>query len=131
MMTQAKKSFCGNAFLKAALPSYLFPLLSSAIPAYFLDKPDLLKASYTTIAMPSLFATVICFILLWQFQERQIFIINRIVMALVLGITMVLLALGVIYIFKWETGIWNILISSFLGAAIVAMMKPLTKTTIA
>lgn len=114
-----------KAFFKAAFPSYFFPFVSSFLPGYFLNKPNLMQASYSSIAFPSLIATIISFGLLWQFQKRQVFIYNRFMLTFILGSVMVVLATIIIEIFNIQIGIWNIILSAFIGTAIVVMTKPL------
>jgi len=121
-------SFDTNTFFKAAIPAYFFPFLSSGIPGYILDKPDLVQASYGSIALPSLLATVLCFGLLWQFQKRQLFLINRFAMTLILGLTMVAIAICIVIFFQLQKDFWYIVPSAFIGTAIVALTKPLKKT---
>jgi len=122
-------AFNSSAFLKAIIPSYFFPFVSSGLPGYFLDKSDLMHASYSTIALPSLLATMFCFALLSLFQKRQIFLFNRPTMTFILGLLVVLLATIITSIFQLETVIWNIVPSAFIGAAIVTMTKPLVNIT--
>lgn len=115
------------AFFKAIIPSYFFPLISAGLPGYLLDKPDLMHASYSTIALPSLFATIICFGLLQLFKKKQIFLYDRLPMTFFLGSIMILLSLMIIYLFYLDDSLLNIVSSSFIGSAIVIFTNPLTK----
>lgn len=119
--------FSKQAFLKSALPAYFFPLIMSGGPAYFLNKPELLKASYSTIALPSLIATVICFFLLKYLKEKQLLLLHRIVISLLLIVSIGALSLLIIQIFDLWTYLLDILPSAALGAGIIGMTKPLKK----
>ena len=112
-----------NAFLKAAFMSYVFPLVSTILPGYFLDKPDLIQASYSTISVSSLIATVICFGLLRIFIKRQILIFNKFEIAVFFSALMVLLAICVINVFQIHDATWNIVPSAIIGAVMLAMTK--------
>ncbi|MEL6918470.1 MAG: hypothetical protein AAFO99_12155 [Bacteroidota bacterium] len=130
-MTENKTSrFTTSGFLKAIVPSYFFPFVSSGLSGYLLNKPALIHASYSTIALPSLLATALCFGILWFFQEKQILLLNRFAMTLILGVSMTLLAVLNIHIFELQAATWNIVLSALLGTAIVVMTKPLKKHNI-
>lgn len=115
-------------FFKIAIPSYLFPLVFSGLPGYLLNKQELMQASYSTIALPSLLATSLCFLLLAQFQRRQVFLLPRIQIAIVFVLFTICLSCLVIGIFKLHTEYLNIVPSACIGAAVVSMSKPLKKT---
>lgn len=117
-----------RALLKSAIPSYLFPLLSTVIPGYVLKNPELVQAGYTTIALPALLATILCFGLLWMFQKKQVFIYSKYVIALVLCMIMVIIAMVIISVFNLHHALWNIIPSILIGAVIIAMTKPLQRT---
>lgn len=122
-----KSTFNKSSFLKLAIPSYLIPLAFSGTSGLLLNKPELIKASYSTIALASLLATVACFTLLWQLQKRQLFLVNRFIMTLILVLLMVFLSLGIIYGLRLEKYIWDILPSVIIGSAIVTLTQPLKK----
>ena len=119
--------FSKEAFLKSAFPAYFFPLIMSGGPAYFLNKPELLKASYSTIALPSLIATVICFFLLKYLKEKQLLLFHRVLITLFLIVSIGILSLLIIQIFDLWTYLLDILPSAALGAGIIGMTKPLKK----
>lgn len=127
MSDHKTQQFSTAAFFKAALPSYFFPLVSAGLPGYFLDKPALMHASYSTIAVPSLLATILCFGLLRLFKKKQIFLFNRIRMTFYLGAIMILLSICATYIFQLQDAFLNIVPSAFIGTAIVVMTNPLNK----
>ena len=114
-------------FLKAAIPSYVAPLISPGLPAYFLNKQELLQASYSSIALSSLIATILSFIILSQFQKRQVLLFNRFKMTAILGLSMVIVAVLVVIFLGLQSSASNIVPSVFIGAAIVALTNPLKK----
>lgn len=120
-------TFGTSQFLKASLPSYFAPMLSAGIPAYFLEKDELLHASYSTIALPSLIATIICFLLLAQFQKRQIFLFSRLTTAILLGFLMLGLSGIIVSLFGLQSEALTICFSAFIGAAIVSFTTPAKK----
>lgn len=124
-----KSSFDTVGFLKLAVPSYLMPFVFSGSSGFLLNKSDLIKASYSTIALPSLFATIISFILLWQLQKRQQFIFGRLVVTPVLVTLMILFSLLVIRVFRMDDFVWDILPSVGIGTAIVTLTTPLKKSS--
>ncbi len=117
------EQFNTSAFLKIGLASYFFPFISSVLPGYFFDQPELMQASYSTIAIPSLLATLLCFVLLWQFQKRNILALNKFVMTFFLCLLVVLLSLFTIYIFQLQAATWNIVVSALIGTVITGMIK--------
>ncbi len=124
-MSKNKTSFSTVSFFKAALPSYFFPFMCSGLSGYFLDKPDLMNASYTTIAIPSLLATVFSFAILAYFQKRGILLIHKFKMTLLLSSVLTILAFLVIYTFQLERETGDIITSTVLGTAILTLTKPI------
>ncbi|OJJ20175.1 hypothetical protein BKI52_17025 [marine bacterium AO1-C] len=120
-------SFNQSAFLKAAIPSYFGPFIMSGLPGYFLNNPVLMKASYSTIALPSLIATIISFVLLWQFQKQQVLLINRFLLAFMMGMGMSVLALFYVLLFNMQAYKFDIIPSAFIGGAIVALTNRIGK----
>ncbi len=94
---------------------------------YFLNKPDLMRASYSTIATPSLIASLLTFILLWRMEAAQKFPANKIVRALFMVIATVTLGFMAILCFGLQENAFDILSSSFLGAVITTLTQPMTK----
>ncbi|MEN0002794.1 MAG: hypothetical protein AAF798_01575 [Bacteroidota bacterium] len=122
--------FGRKQFLKAALPSYFAPWITPGLPAYFMGNEELLRASYTSIAIPSLLATIICFFILAYFQRKQIFLLHRFRMVFLLGIPMILLALLLVYLLNLEAYTFDIVLSAFIGTAIVTLTNPLQKIAV-
>ena len=120
-------SFDRKAFVKAAFPSYFFPMVMSFTGGYFSNNQTLMKASYSTIALPSLLVTILCFVLLWQFQKRQLFIMHRLLMAFFLSVLMIVLALFVIWLCNLQAFMYDILPSTLIGVVLLSLMKPLKK----
>jgi hypothetical protein len=115
------------SFLKATVPSYFVPLVMSFQGGYFSKNHDLMRASYSTIATPSLLSTAFCFLLLMQFQKHQIMMINKFALALTLSLAMGLIAFQAIAIFGLQAFILDIVPSSMLGAIVATLTNPLKK----
>lgn len=121
--------FSQSAFFKSILPAYFFPLIMSGGPGYILDKPQLLKASYSSIALPSLIATIICFLLLKYLSKKQIFLLKRIPCSAFLILIIGLLSLLTINLFGLYQYLLDIIPSALIAAIIIGMTKPLNKIT--
>jgi len=128
-MVRKKESptFGMGKLLRVSIPAYMMPLVMPGIPAYVLGKADLLRASYTTIGLSSLTATIICFVILAVFQKRQVLIINRFKMMFLLGFVIVTLASVIVFLFNLQDSIFDIAPSAFIGTAIVSLTNPLKK----
>lgn len=122
-----QSDFNMRSLIISAVPSYIFPVLMSFISGYFLQKNELMIASYTTIGLSSLLSTVFSFIILWQFESRQILIQNKLIRSML--IILLMISLGILYtaIFKLESERFNITFSAFLGAAILMIRQHVKK----
>lgn len=107
----------------AAVPAYVFPALMSFISGFFLQKTDLMMASYTTIGLSSLLSTIFSFIILWQFESRQVFVKKKWIRSLLIIISMIVFGTLCISIFKLQSERFNITFSAFLGAAILTIRQ--------
>src|SRR5215217_2431774 len=112
-----------RALMVAALPAYIFPTLMSFISGFFLQKTDLMAASYTTIGLSSLSSTIFSFIILWQFEARQIFTQSKWIRSLLIILLMISLGMLCASIFKLQSERFNITFSAFLGAAILTIRQ--------
>lgn len=113
--------FSLRSLIVEAVPAYVFPTLMSFISAFFLQKTDLMMASYTTIGLSSLLSTILSFIILWQFESRQIFVQKKWIGSLLIILLMIGLGMLCTAIFKLHSERFNITSSAFLGAVILTV----------
>lgn len=78
-------------------------------------------ASYTTIGLSSLLSTILSFIILWQFESRQIFVQKKWIGSLLIILLMIGLGMLCTTIFKLHSERFNITSSAFLGAVILTV----------
>lgn len=114
-----------RALVLAAVPAYVFPTFMSFLSGYFLQKPELMMASFRTIGLSSLCATIGSFMILWQFDSRQILVQNKTIRSLFIILIMVGLGLLCTFLFQLQSEGFNILFSAFLGAAILTISQQL------
>lgn len=112
-----------RALIVAAVPAYIFPALMSFISGFFLQKTDLMAASYTTIGISSLLSTMFSFIILWQFELKQIFAQSKWIRSLLIILLMTSLGTLCALIFKLQSERFNITFSAFLGATILTILQ--------
>ncbi len=115
--------FSLRLLIVAAIPAYVFPALMSFISAFVLQKTDLMMASYTTIGLSSLLSTILSFIILWQFELRQIFVRKKWVGSLLIILLMIGLGMLCTSLFKLQSERFNIITSAFLGATILTIRQ--------
>ncbi|WP_316839263.1 hypothetical protein [Pedobacter gandavensis] len=117
-----------RSLIVAAVPAYVFPALMSFASGFILQKNELMSASYTSIGLSSLLSTVFSFILLWQFDSRQILVQNKLFRSVF--IVMLMMSLGMLCstIFNLQSERFNITFSAFLGAAILTIRQALKKS---
>jgi hypothetical protein len=115
--------FSLRLLMVAAIPAYVFPALMSFISAFFLQKTDLMMASYTTIGLSSLLSTILSFIILWQFELRQLFVRKKWVGSLLIILLMIGLGMLCTSLFKLQSERFNIITSAFLGATILTIRQ--------
>ncbi|KIO77603.1 hypothetical protein TH53_08085 [Pedobacter lusitanus] len=123
-----KRNYIPSAFslrslVVAAVPSYVFPALMSFISGFFLRKTELMMASYTTIGLSSLLSTIFSFIILWQFEARQVLTQNKLIRALLIILLMMSLGMLCASILRLQSERFNITFSAFLGAAILTIRQ--------
>lgn len=116
-----------RSLIAAAVPAYVFPALMSFISGFFLQKNALMAASYTTIGLSSLLSTVFSFIILWQFELRQILVQNRMIRSILIILLMMSLGILCVSIFRLQSELFNITFSAFLGAAILTIRQQVKK----
>lgn len=116
-----------RALVFAAVPAYVFPAFMSFLSGFFLQKTELMMASFTTIGLSSLCATIGSFMMLWQFDSRQIFVQNKTIRSLLIIGFMMSLARLCTFLFQLQSEGFNILFSAFLGAAILTIREQLKK----
>ncbi|MBB2951325.1 hypothetical protein [Sphingobacterium sp. JUb56] len=115
--------FSLRLLMVAAIPAYVFPALMSFISAFVLQKTDLMMASYTTIGLSSLLSTILSFIILWQFELRQIFVRKKWVGSLLIILLMIGMGMLCTSLFKLQSERFNIITSVFLGATILTIRQ--------
>ncbi|MFD2902318.1 hypothetical protein [Sphingobacterium anhuiense] len=115
--------FSLRLLMVAAIPAYVFPALMSFISAFVLQKTDLMMASYTTIGLSSLLSTILSFIILWQFELRQIFVRKKWIGSLLIILLMIGLGMLCTSLFKLQSERFNIITSAFLGATILTIRQ--------
>ncbi|MGY5252662.1 hypothetical protein [Sphingobacterium spiritivorum] len=108
-----------RTLVAAAVPSYVFPALMSFLSGYFLQKTELMRASYTTIGLSSLLSTLFSFIILWQFESRQILVQNKLIRSLLVVFLMISLGIFCTSLLNLPSECFNITFSAFLGAVIL------------
>lgn len=116
-------AFSLRALILAAVPSYVFPALMSFLSGYFLQKTELMMASYTTIGLSSLISTLLSFMILWQFELKQILVQNKWVRALLIILLMISLGVFCAFLLDLPSEYFNITFSAFLGAAIITIRQ--------
>ncbi|PKV51024.1 hypothetical protein ATE84_3093 [Aquimarina sp. MAR_2010_214] len=120
-------NFNTKTFLFACIPSYIFPAVMSWVSGWFMNNPEIMQASYTTIAIPSLIAACLSYMLLWSMEKLQFFPANKFIRTILLVIVMVLLSLITIELAYLKSEIFNILFSTILGTAITTWRQPISK----
>lgn len=116
-----QSAFNLRSLILAVVPAYVFPTLMSFVSGFFLQKNDLMVASYSSIGLSSLLSTLFSFMLLWQFELRQILVQNKLIKSLLIIILMISLGTFCVSLFEWQSERFNITLSAFLGAAIVTI----------
>ena len=116
-------AFNFRSLVLAAVPSYVFPTLMSFLSGYFLQKTELMTASYTTIGLSSLVSTLLSFMILWQLELKQILVQNKWVRALLIILLMISLGAFCASLLDLPSEYFNITFSVFLGAAIITIRQ--------
>ena len=122
-----RSNFNEKRLASIAVPSYIFPLIMSFTPGYFLNDLELMRASYSSIALPSLLSSLLTFALLWRMEVAQKFPSNNIVRILLMVLIMASLGIVAIFVFDLQADAFNILFSSFLGALITTSTQKINK----
>ncbi|ALL06201.1 hypothetical protein AQ505_12290 [Pedobacter sp. PACM 27299] len=117
-----------RSLILAAVPAYVFPALMSFTSGYFLQKNELMSASYISIGLSSLLSTVFSFILLWQFESRQILAHRKLFRSLLIVMLMISLGMLCSTILNLQAECFNITFSAFLGAAILTIRHQVKKS---
>ncbi|WP_272148561.1 hypothetical protein [Tenacibaculum aiptasiae] len=120
-------NFTTKSFLSVAMPSYLFPAIMSWISGWILENPELMKASYKSIALPSLIATIFVYLILKELQKNQKILKERYTKTFFIIITIASLSLLIINLFKLESYKFDILLSSTIGTVITIWKFSLKK----
>lgn len=118
--------FSLKTILAALLPAYFFPTVMSFLPGYIMQNHELMAASYTTIGLSSLIATLISIYILWQFEYRQILVHSSVLRALCIVPFMVGLGALSTYSLDLPSEYFNIMLSAFIGSTIITMRQKIT-----
>lgn len=115
--------FSLRSLIFAAIPAYVFPFVMSFASGFLLQKAELMKASYTTIGLSSLLATILSFVLLWQFDSRHILTQSKWTKSLI--VIMLVISIGALCasILQPPSEHFNITFSAFLGATILTIRQ--------
>lgn len=83
-----------------------------------------MAASYSTIGLSSLIATLLSFVILWQLEQRQILVENKWTRSLFIILLMIGLGTFCASILNLpSTEYFNITFSAFLGATIITVRQ--------
>ncbi|MDV2447219.1 hypothetical protein CMU93_06860 [Elizabethkingia anophelis] len=115
--------FSLQSMIAAALPSYIFPAAMSFLSGYFLQKTELMAASYSTIGLSSLISTILSFIILWQLSMKRILVRNKSIRSLLIILLMMALGLAFTFVTNFTSELFNITFSAFLGALIITVRQ--------
>ena len=115
--------FSMRSMITASLPSYVFPALMSFLSGYFLQKTELMAASYSTIGLSSLISTILSFIILWQLSMKRILVRNKTIRSLLIILLMMALGLVFTFVTNLPSERFNITFSAFLGATIITVRQ--------
>jgi hypothetical protein len=116
-------TFSLRTLLAVAVPSYVFPAVMSFISGFVLQKKELMLASCTTIGLSSLLSTIFSFILLWQFDSKQILVQNKWIRSLLIVLLMIGVGILCASLPALSSERFNITFSAFLGAAILTIRQ--------
>ncbi|WP_222539219.1 hypothetical protein [Pedobacter polysacchareus] len=117
-----------RSLILAAVPAYVFPALMSFTSGFFLQKNELMSASYTSIGLSSLLSTVVSFMILWQFEFRQILAQNKLLRSVLIVMLMISLGMACSTLLNLQSERFNITFSAFLGAAILTIRQQIKKS---
>lgn len=120
---QLQSNFNLRSLIIAAIPAYLFPTLMSFTSGYLLQKKELMIASYTTIGLSSLLSTICSYMILWQFESRQIMVQNKMIRSMLIILLMISMGTCCTFILQLQSERFNIIFSAFLGATILTIRQ--------
>ncbi len=117
-------NFTIKTFLAATLPAYIFPALMSWGAGWLMENEVLMASSFVSIALPSLVATIVTYVILWQMEVQEKGMKNKYIKtSIILGIT-IGIAFAIILLFHWQRFIFDIIFSTMLGTVITAWRLP-------
>ncbi len=122
----APNIFSLKSMMLMALPSYFFPGVTAWLSGWFLHKNDLMNASFVSIAIPSLIATLITYSLLWGLKSR-FKLENKLVRILLMLILNLSLAYFLVISLKLNRYQFDIMLSTVIGTVITAWKVPIQK----
>ncbi|CAL2085682.1 hypothetical protein [Tenacibaculum sp. 190524A02b] len=122
-----ENSFTTKTFIKAIVPAYLFPGVMAWCSGWMIKNEIVMKNSFVSIAIPSLIATVISFLILWLMQRINKFPENKFVRVGLLLVIIMSLALVTIELGNMQNYRFDILLSSLIGTVIITWKVKLKK----
>ncbi|CAL2101882.1 conserved membrane protein of unknown function [Tenacibaculum sp. 190130A14a] len=120
-------NFTAKTFMLLVIPAYVFPALMSWLSGWLFKNSVLMKASFISIAIPSLVATIITYVLLWQMKVWQKFPSKKYTRVLFMTLLLLGIAILVIQLFSLNNIVFDILLSTVLGTVITTLKLPLKK----
>ncbi|WP_435263665.1 hypothetical protein [Tenacibaculum sp. nBUS_03] len=119
-----ERSFSVKKFLLASIPSYFFPAVMSWTPGWIMNDKELMSSSYSTIATPSLIATVLVYLILWKVESDNNSLKNRYTRIFFMLLVTISIACLFILLFNFHEFKFNIIVSTILGTVITAWNHP-------
>ncbi|CAM1374528.1 hypothetical protein [Tenacibaculum xiamenense] len=119
----APNVFSLKSMMLMALPSYFFPGVTAWLSGWFLHKNDLMNASFISIAIPSLIATLITYSFFWGVKNRFKFE-NKLVRIFLMLFLNLFLAYFLIVLLQLDQYQFDIILSTVIGTVITAWKVP-------
>ncbi|SEB82577.1 hypothetical protein SAMN04489761_1885 [Tenacibaculum sp. MAR_2009_124] len=120
-------AFSLKSMMLMALPSYFFPGVTAWLSGWFLQKVDLMNASFVSIAIPSLIATIITYSFFWGTKNR-FKLENKLIRILLMLFLNLFLAYFLIVFLKLNKYQFDIMLSTVIGTVITAWKVPTQKS---
>lgn len=112
-------------FVKSVLPAYVFPALMAGTSGLLSNNATLIHSSYTYIALSTLFASSLCYLILWKISFVGDFLRYKILRVLCLWMVSISLSVGAIYIFNLFPNTFDIILSVSIGSIVTVWRQPI------